>query len=125
MGLQVTTKTSKIIDNYIEHDIKMYSGAYIYINYEKGCESDLQLLFSIVDSVLDPTRAFPLVNIDHGTHKVTPVSIHMTQSQIFLLPIPVPESADKFIITPLVGQSVTDGDYGKLSININIDTVHH
>lgn len=125
MGLKVTTKTSKIIDNYIEHNISMYAGAYIYINYEQGCESDVQLLFSIIDSNLEPTKAYPIVTIDHGTHQVKPVSVKMTQSQIFLLPIPVPESADKLIITPLVGQSAIDGDYGKLNININIDTVHH
>lgn len=125
MGLKVSSKTSKIFDDHIEHDIKFYAGAYIYINYEQGDESGVQLIFSVIDSMLEPEKAYPLVNIDHGTHTVSPVSIRLTQSQIFLLPIPVPESADKLIITPIVGQLVTGTKHGSLSININIDTVHH
>lgn len=125
MGLQISTKTSSIIDEHIEHNIKFYAGAYIYINYEKGTESDVQLLFSVIDSNIEPSRAYPIVKIDNGTCTVTPYSIRLTKSQIFLLPIPLPESADKLIITPLVGVPVEGNDYGKLSININIDTVHH
>jgi hypothetical protein len=85
------------IDDSVEitYNIKMVSGLYLYVYYDKIVESEdgVELKFQVYDEK-HPREAWFYISGLNGSGAVTPISYKLITAGGFVIPISTPESAE-------------------------------
>jgi len=105
--------------NTITYYVSNYTALYLYIKYTKGNETDITLSFGIKDKKQPiPTDTFSLAKITAGA--VAPETATISVAGNFLVPVPIPESADNLVLTV----TFNGGTTGIVDIFSNIDSTN-
>lgn len=98
----------------LAYNVSACSGVYLYVDYEKGDESNITLTFSVTDNNNPNQAKHAIVNGSLDKYSIT-----IAEDLRAVLPIPVPEPADKLYIN--VAFNGSGSSEGSLSIFINND----
>jgi len=117
--MALIAQTGLLSGNTITYYVSNYSAIYLYIKYTKGDETDVTLTFGIKDSKQPvPTDVFSLSKVVSGF--VVPESTVLNTNGSYLIPVPIPESADNLILTA----TYNGGSTGTVDVFSNIDSTN-
>lgn len=117
--MPLIAKSGVVSGNSVSFSIARYAGIFLYIDYSPGDETDCILEFSVIDTKNpDKNNFYYLVQDTNDGIKKYTLALTKTLSR-YVIPLPVPESADILKIDfNFIGAS-TEGTVG---LFINTDS---
>jgi len=117
--MALIAQTGLLSGNTITYYVSNYTAVYLYVKYTKGDETNVTLSFGMKDSKQPvPTDVFSLSKLVSGSI-ISETAILDTTGN-YLIPVPVPESADNLVLTA----TYTGGTTGVVDVFSNIDSTN-